>query len=174
MEILSSLIIPQALAVIGAALLVCLAADRQRYGSFNKVCLLVALWLICDIAIDYVATGLDEYWSAMDSVVYTYLFAITSIFFLHRVATKSGYPKSMKLIFAAISFVCVFTAFYRFGAQSNWSEGGEEFFHSYGPLLDSVFVCSILAADAALILLGVYSALASPTNSNHSLRGERR
>lgn len=174
MELLSSLIIPQTLAAIGAALLVCLTLDRLRYGEFNKVCMLVAVWLIFDISIDYLATGLSEYWSAIDSVVYYYLFSITSLFFLYQVATKSAYPKSMKIMFTTISIVCVLMAFYRWGVQSRWSEGGANFYHSYGLLLDSAFVYSIVAMDALLILLGVYSALATSTNSNNSIRGERR
>lgn len=175
MELLSSLIIPQALAAIGAAMLVCLLADRLRYNRYSAPCFLISLWLISDIAIDYASTGLEEYWTAADSVTYSYLFAATSLIFLsHVVFNPARYQKSFKWFFMTITFICVSMAFYRWGVQSRWSEGGAEFFHTYGTLLDSAFVYSIVAMDALMILLGVYSALATNTNTDNSIRGERR
>ena len=161
---------------IGLAMLICLAADKIRYNNHSAACLLISIWLIADITIDFIATGLEEYWSASDSTSYYYLFAITSLMILYRVISKPEiYQLSLKRMFMVITILCVPMAMYRWFAQSRWSEGGAEFFNTYGIFIDSAFVYSIVAMDALMILLGVYSALATnTTNTDNSIRGERR
>ena len=174
MELLSRTLIPQALAVIGAAMLTCLFADKVRYKSFNHTCLLVALWLCADIAIDFASTGLNEYWTASDAVIYFYLFAITSVLFLYQSSNQDVYPKSINFMFMAIAAICVAMGMYKWFSQSRWVDGGAEFYYSYGIMLDSAFVFSILAMDSLMIILGVYSALATNNNSNNSICGKQR
>ncbi len=175
MDLLSSLLIPVSISGIGLAMLICLAADKIRYNNYSAACLLISIWLIADITIDFITTGLEEYWSASDSTLYYYLFAITSLMILYRVVSKPAlYQLSLKRMFMAITFLCVPMAMFRWFAQSRWEVGGAEFYYSYGIMLDSAFVFSILAMDSLMIILGVYSALATSTNTNNSIRSERR
>ena len=175
MELLSSLLIPISIAACGVAMLSLALFKRLKTGWFNFPCVIISVWLMADITIDITATGLNEYWYAAESALYYYLFAATSLMILYHVSKSPGvYPKSLKFSFLMITIVCVAMAMYRWFVQSRWDDGGAEFYYSYGIMLDSAFVYSIVAMDALMIILGVYSALATSTNTDDSMGSERR
>lgn len=172
--LLSSLYISQAIAAISVAMFALCACQKVKFGTLNRVCLVVAIWLSLEILSDYISTSFQLETSAIESARYYLILASASLIMMAITHLNGIYPKSIRIMFTLITFICVSMAFYRWGAQSRWSEGGAEFFNSYGTLLDSAFVYSIVAMDALMILLGVYSALVTSSNTTNSIRGERR
>lgn len=157
-----------------AIMLAICAYQKLRYDSFSNTCLVVAIWLSLEISSDYISTSFGVEVTAIEAARYYLILASASLTMMTITHLNGLYPRSIRIMFTAITFICVSMAFYRWGVQSRWSEGGAEFYNSYGILIDSAFVYSIAAMDALMILLGVYSALANNTNTNDSIRGERR
>ena len=157
-----------------AVMLAICAYQKLRYNHFSNTCLVVAIWLALEITSDYISTSFGVEVTAIEAARYYLILASASLTMMAITHLNGLYPKSIRIMFTLITCICVSMAFYRWGVQSRWSEGGAEFYHSYGLLLDSAFVYSIVAMDALMILLGVYSALATTTNTDNSICSKRR
>ena len=166
--------ISNCIAVISAVMLCYSASSYHRFGKCDYVCLTVGLWLAVEILSDLITLQFSQEAYAADSVVYFFTLSVASLIFLYETNIKRNYPETISRCFMVITVACVLMAFYRWVAQSRWDDGGAEFYYSYGIMLDSAFVYSIVAMDALMIILGVYSALATSTNTDDSMGGERR
>lgn len=165
MDILSSPWISYITLSLGLALFLCP----------DKTLRLVGAWFFAEFLCDAVATGLDEYVYSAVITAYFYLYAITSLMFSVWVLVRNkAYSKSIISLFVSISVLSVAFAAYRYSMQSRWDLWGREFYSEFGIYPDALFFLSIVALEALMITLGVYSALATNTNTNNGIRGERR
>lgn len=148
------------------------------YSKFKSkpvdiTCLIVGLWLIIEVISDLVTLQFSYYAEANEVVSYYFTLATASLIFMYETTLRRVYAKTVKRCFTLITVICVAMAFYRWGVQSHWEDGGAEFYNAYGIVIDSAFVLSILAMDSLMITLGVYSALATNNNSDNSIRLKR-
>ena len=142
----------------------------------DKTLRLVGLWFFAEFMCDAATTRLSEYAFANEMVAYFYLYAITSLMFSVWVLFHyKEYSKSITSLFVTISILSVAFAAYRHSLQSSVTDWGAEFHLEFGAYADTTYFLSIVALEALMILLGVYSALATnTTNTDNSIRGERR
>lgn len=162
------------IAATGAAML-CYSLYSNLIGRrVDKTCLVVGLWLSVEILSDLLTLGFNQYADAAESVTYYFALAAASLIFMYETLIRGDYAKTIQRCFTLITIICVLMAFYRWFVQSRWVDGGAEFYYSYGIMLDSAFVFSILAMDSLMIILGVYSALATSNNSNNSICSKQR
>ena len=141
----------------------------------NKTLRLTGFWFFAEFMCDAVSTNLAESVTATEIVIYFYLYAITSIMFAAFVIrNRAQYSKSIVSIFTAIAFLSVAFAAYRYALQTSLSGWGAQFYLNFGAQADVTFFLSVVALEALMILLGVYSALATNTNTYNSIRGQRR
>ena len=143
--------------------------------STDKTLRLVGFWFFAEFMCDAITTRLSEYAFAGEVVTYFYLYAITSLMFSVWVLFhRKAYSKSIISLFISVSILSVAFAVYRYLLQSRVAEWGAEFYLEFGAYADTTYFLSIVAMEALMITLGVYSALATSTNTNDSIRGERR
>lgn len=141
----------------------------------DKTLRLVGFWFFAEFMCDAVTTRLGEYAFATEIVTYFYLYATTSLMFSAWVLFhRKAYSKSIISLFVFVSVLSVTFAVYRYFLQSRVAEWGAEFYLEFGTYADTTYFLSIVALEALMITLGVYSALATSTNTNDSIRGERR
>lgn len=168
----SKMIISQTVIAFSAIMFAICEYKNIKCHSFNKTCLAVAVWLLLEILSDYIATSFSEEVTAVEAARYYLILASAALSMMAITHVSGDYPKTIKISFTAITFICVAMAFYRWVVQSRWDEGGANFYASYGVAIDSIFVYSIAAMDALMIILGVYSALADNNNTDDRVQDE--
>ncbi len=141
----------------------------------DKTLRLIGAWFFAEFLCDAVTTQLNEYAYSGEIVSYFYLYATTSLMFsAWALFKREVYSKSIISLFVSISVLSVAFVAYRYPTQSRWVEWGGEFYLEHGVYADSFYFLSVVALEALMILLGVYSALATSANTNNSIRSERR
>lgn len=171
MDILSSMLANQVVAAFSAVMLVLCAYHKYKFNRYSNTCLVVALWLALEVLSDYVAISFSQTVTPIEAVRYFFILASASLVMMATTHLNGLYPKSIRIMFTAITFLCVSMAFWRWGVQTRWDSGGAEFYDSYGVLIDSSFFCSIVGLDTLMIILGVYSALDINSNADDGMRG---
>ncbi len=166
MSILSNLFISQVVVAFGAAMLATCIYQRVIVGHYSKTCLVVAIWLLLEVLSDFISTSFSFSVNAVEAVRYYFIFSVASLSMMVTTHLNGSYPRSIRIMFTAITYIGVSMAFYRWGVQSRWEVWGESFYSSYGLLIDSLFVWSIAGLDALMIILGVYSAVSIGFNNN--------
>ena len=140
----------------------------------NKTLSLCGLWFVSELACDGLTTGFSEYATATQYVSYLYLYAITSILFsFYVIKNNKSFSKSLLSIFLSICILSVIVGAYHWFVQSNWSDWGCDHYYAYGETIDGTYFTIIVALEALMILLGVYSAMASIRSTN-GVRIKRR
>ncbi len=141
----------------------------------DKTLRLVGFWFFAEFMCDAITTNLGEYALASDVVTYFYLYAITSLIFSVWVLShREAYSKSIISLFISVSVLSVAFAAYRYFLQSRMAGWGYDFYLDFGAYADTIYFLSIVALEALMVTLGVYSALATNNNSNNSICGKQR
>lgn len=169
-DILSNMLISQIVVAFSVAMFVMCAYQKITLNRYSNTCLIVAVWLALEILSDYISISFSEYVTSIEAVRYYFILSSASLAMMTTTHLNGLYPKSIRIMFTAITFICVSMAFYRWGVQSRWDSWGADFYESYGLFLDFTFVCSIAAMDGLMIVLGFYSALdlISDDNDNYN------
>lgn len=157
MELLSSNLITIITAVIAIAVFLC--AKLTGKADTIKLC---AAWFMAEIACDGLTTGFSKYADAAEMVAYRYLYSVTALLFMiYVIKNKELFSKSIANILLCICVLSVLSGAYHWFFQSNWGSWGVGFYDAYSYCIDLIYFFSIVALEAAMLLLGFYSAMAS-------------
>lgn len=128
----------------------------------DRTLALCSVWFVAEIASDWITTGFSKYATAEEFASYMYLFASTSVLFsIFIIKNRNLFSKSLLSIMLIICLLSVPFGGYHYFVQSNWDSWGSEHYWAISIWVDWIYSITIVGLEALMILLGVYSAMAS-------------